>query len=164
MNLDPFTSPDEVRAVLGVSSEELEDATINLGVFGMALSDELAELSPNLTTLFLAIGDKTLGRTATDDKLWRRVRMFATYATAKAVASGLPMFGVKDLTDGKAGFSRFADSPYRAAYERVLERYAVFRKHVLDVLVELNEVSDAGTVTPSLLVGAGPATDRVTNA
>lgn len=160
----PFTSVVEVRAALGVSDEELADEVILLNLYNLELGEELRAITPTLEAAFLELDDKGAARTPAEQLLWRRVRVFSTYAVAKAVGSGLPMFGVKDLTDGKAGFSRFADSPYKVTYALVLEHYNTFKRSVTEAAEALGLPVASGSNTPTLFASAGPAVDRVTNA
>lgn len=164
MSLDPFTSTSEVRGVFGVSDEELEDATINLEHYRLQLQEELHRIHSGLEAAFTAMSAKGDQRTDVEQVVWRRTRVFATYAVARVLLVALPMFGVKDVSDGKATFSRFADSPYKATAEAIQEQYRVARAAVVEAipLVGLQGASVVGI--PTLIASAAPASDRVTGA
>jgi hypothetical protein len=66
-------------------------------------------------------------RTTQQQRLYRAVKLFAPYATAKELASGLPLFSVKSVTDGKAGFSRDSSSPYKESLAQAAARYSLYR-------------------------------------
>ena len=51
MPITDYAAYDEIRAVLGVSDEELEDATLALPMYEKLLNMELLDISEDLPTL-----------------------------------------------------------------------------------------------------------------
>ena len=60
--LSPFTTPADVRALLGVNDIEVADVTLGLPVFEMGLRHELRKVSADfdVIALFTAANDKAL--------------------------------------------------------------------------------------------------------
>lgn len=108
--LEPYTSAEDVRAVLGVSSTELPDTKLSMGMYATLLALRLEDVSSTLPASFLAVAAlPPESRTSTQNRLYDLTRLFAAYALAKELLVSLPLFGVKNLTDGQAGFSRQVD-------------------------------------------------------
>lgn len=101
------TSHDEVRATLGVSDEELEDATLDLKVFTDQLELELMDISPTLpATLYTIEAIPEASRTAVQAKLFIVANIFCSYAYARVLLTSLPLFSPKRITDGRAEVER----------------------------------------------------------
>ena len=95
-----YTTYDEVRATLGVSDDEIVDATLALPIWATNLEFALDEFSAVLVATYETIAVKEeSSRTGT--------RLFATYTVAEDLLKSLPMFSFKRLTDGKAEAERF---------------------------------------------------------
>lgn len=119
-DLTDYCSYDEVRAILGVSNEELDDAVLGVPLYFYALKRELQSVAPPLPTLFDSVTQKQEdARTPEEANLYEATCIFSAYAVAKKVGMALGMFGVRSVTDSKAGFARFADSPYKDTLERL---------------------------------------------
>lgn len=162
MPLSDYTSPEAVRSVLGVSDEELDDATIGLELHVAGLEYDLITVGGTAITAYataVAAGDT--GSQAEKD-LVRAVRYFSAFATARHLATALPMFGLKDMTDGKASGSRFADSPYRAVLERMERQYSVARALLSGALSAFNQQPAKVSNYPRVFVIGTPAYDPVT--
>lgn len=107
-----YTSYDEVRAALGVSSTELTDLRLALPIYAVQLEYDLEAINPLVITQFQRIHDidPPSGRTTLEAKFFATARLFSAYAVAKHLLVSLPMFSVEKLEDGKAGFTRFNDA------------------------------------------------------
>lgn len=126
MSVLSYTSADQIRALLGVSIDELPDSVVELEVYDTGLLNDLMEISPTIGLEYQTLLDGDIDSlTPLQSLLFKGVRAYATYCTARRVAIGMPMFGPKDITDGKAGVVRFAGTPYLdtlAAIESELSR------------------------------------------
>lgn len=118
--LSDFFLPDEVRAVLGVSVDELADETLDLDMYPRHLEIELAQIGQNLAADF-AVAATAAAPTAADDQLVALTKQFALYCVAELVADSSPNFSPRNVTDGKAGFIRHSDS-YKDVLARVTSR------------------------------------------
>lgn len=103
-----YTTYDEVRATLGVSDDEIVDATLALPIWATNLDFAIDEFSSVLVATYETIAAKEeSSRTATEKKIYTGTRLFATYTVAEDLLKSLPMFSFKRLTDGKAEAERF---------------------------------------------------------
>jgi len=120
MPLTTYTSYADVRAVLGVSDDDIEDATLALPTYDDMLRMEMDSLNVGIHPKFMEVSlvDPS-ALTEAQSSFLRYFRLFCTYATARALASALPMFGPKSLGDGKVNVSRFSDSPYKVTVAKV---------------------------------------------
>lgn len=106
--LTDFTSYDEIRAVLGVSNEEIEDVTLALPMYHDQLNFRLDDIYGTLAATFLTIGEITApSRTAEQARFYNITRLFCSYGVAADLIVALPMFSVQRVTDGKAEMERF---------------------------------------------------------
>lgn len=159
MSILDYTTYDDIRAVLGVSTDELEDTTLDLEIYDSGLVLDLEDVDLGLSDAYLAL---PATRTATQDRFHRTVRMFAAYSVARQLTASLPMFGPKDISDGKATVTRFADSPYKETIKRVQAEFDRCRTRLEKAYAGLS--SGAYTLTiPTFLSVASPSTDPVTN-
>ena len=130
-----FTDFDSVRAALGLSAKELPNSVFESAHFNDRLLLDLSDLSDEIVDDYeTATAESTVAAT----NFVAAFNLFAVYSYADYCASGLPQFSPRSVTDGKAGFTRFADSPYKTTltkihqnigrYRRVLaEKYAIWK-------------------------------------
>ena len=84
MTLFDYTTPAEVRALLGVEVDELADETVELDLYYQGLLADLEDLSTNLPTDFMTVATIDEGeRTAAEGRFYRAARVFAACAVAK---------------------------------------------------------------------------------
>lgn len=162
MALLDFTSFDDIRAALGVSSEEIEDSALSLPLYEFNLVAEMEDVDDGLIAAYTAAKDVAEGsRTAAQRRLVQSTFMFATYAVAKQLTSTLPMFSPKEIGDGKAHMTRFLD-PYKATIARVEQEFEKARTRVIEALAV---VQSSSVVTPAprvFIAISSPSTDPVT--
>lgn len=164
MPITAYTTYADVRAALGVSPDELEDTTLALELYDYNLRLEIEAVSTTLAadyTTVTAIAEET--RTSSEANLYRAIRLFATYAVAKQLSSSLPLFGPKDISDGKATVSRFADSPYIETIKEVKRQYERNRSALVDAYGAYKSTGSSSYSRP-YFVASGPSTDPVTGA
>ena len=122
--LTEFGTYNDYRAVLGVDSDELEDTTLALELYSSFLEMELAEVSEDVPAEYVTVkAIAELSRTTEQAVFYAATRLFALYAVANQLGTSLPLFSPKDITDGKASISRYADSPYRDTLKNVTKNY-----------------------------------------
>lgn len=158
-----YTTYEDVRAVLGISEDDLEDAALDLGVYEGDLSLALTEISEGLPALYVtkkAIAEGS--RTADEQKFVLLVSRFATYQVARQSGAAILM-GAQKITDGKAEMLRFT-SAYKDLLDRIEAEYARVRQLLVDIFATLTGGGTVANPSATLLVGAKPAVDRVTNA
>lgn len=157
-----FTDYDSVRALLGVSSKELSDTTLQVPVFNQRLAAEINALSADLLADYATAA--AAGTTAAANFV-SALRLFAAFAMARFCLASLPLFSPKSITDGKAGFARYPDSPYKAVQQRIDGEYLLYRDQLLTAYAGYG-----GAVTPltstaaTLMVVSSLGTDPITGA
>ena len=163
MAITDYTTYEDIRAVLGVSADEIEDATLSLAVYELSLSSEFEDISANLKTDYATVSGLT-SRTAVQERLFQSTRLFSTYAVAYQASGSLPLFSPKDISDGKATVSRYADSPYKAVIEQIRTQYEKFKGKLEKAYAEYGSSSAPVLVIRPFFNTASGAYDPVTNA
>lgn len=156
-NLTDFATYDEIRAVLGVSDEELEDGTLALPMYLKLLQMEFEDLDVDLESKYFSV--KALADpTAKEQKLLDVVSVFSAYAIAFHLLTSLPLFAPKQITDGRASTDRITD-PFEGVREGVNSTLAMLKGRVLAVL----EVAPTTTTSRTYFSVAGLAVNPITN-
>jgi hypothetical protein len=157
------TTHDEVRATLGVSDEELENATLDLKVFTDQLELELSDIDPTLPTTLDTITAIAEGsRTAAQAKLFNIANIFCSYAYAKVLLTSLPLFSPKTITDGRAEFERHINL-MDDVRDGISAGYSALRTRLQDALAALGSGYTAPVATTIIFATSiGLATDPVT--
>ena len=120
MALTTYTTFAEVRAVLGVSDDEIVDETLALPMYEDMLRMEMDSVNVGVYSKFVEVGAvEPASLTDNQTTFLRYFRLFCAYAVAKSLTTALPMFGPKSIGDGKANMARFADSPYKVTAARI---------------------------------------------
>lgn len=125
VNIQLYTTPADVRGILGVAEEELPDRVVLLDTYGYLLEQDLRDVRETLPEEYQVALENS---DAASKKLVRTTRTFASLALARALCMSLPMFGPKDISDSKATISRFADSPYKETSKRVEAAFGLMRQ------------------------------------
>jgi hypothetical protein len=160
MAITTYLDYDEVRAALGVSTNELDDTTLALSLYDSGLTEELEAISANLPGAYTTVAALTT-RTAVQQRLFRMTRLFAIYAVAKQLLPGLPMFAPKDITDGKAAAGRFSNDPYKVTIDEVKKQYELNKQRLEDAFILYNSGSVITTLRTYVSVsnaGSDPVT------
>lgn len=142
--LNDFTTCDEIRAVLGVSDEEIEDSTLLLPMYSTVLELALAEVNTDLEVLYLAAKASATPSDG-EKKLVDVVSVFSAYAIANHLLTSMPLFAPQRITDGRAEVGRVSD-PFEGVREGVTS-YLQLLKGRLNKLLELL----GQTVTPGIV-------------
>lgn len=127
MALSDYTSYDEIRAVLGVESEELSDDTLGLNIYENSLLQDLDEIDVGLTAEILAVRTMETELSDAQNRLLRNADLFAPHCVAFHLTTSLPMFAPKNIGDGKATLARFSDAPYRDTVRKVTTAYERYK-------------------------------------
>lgn len=154
-----YTTYDDIRAALGVSDEELEDATLALRLYADHLDADLDDISYDLRSTFQTTLQKTV-KTDIENRFLQATRMFAVYSVSKALTTSLPMFSPKSVEDGKARVDRFND-PYKKTITEVGAQYERWRNRLLLAYQELGQVGATKT-TRSYMSVVTPSSDPIT--
>ena len=154
--LTDFATYDEIRAVLGVSDEELEDGTLALPMYLKLLQLDFGDIEAQ----YLA-AKASITPSAAEQKLVDVVSVFSAYAISKHLLTSLPLFAPKRITDGRAETDRITD-PFEGVREGVNSMYPVLKSRVGAALAALGT---SVTVNPArtFFSVAGLAINPVTN-
>ncbi len=165
MSITTYTSPAEIRAVLGVSTTELPDTVLLLPIYSTLVELAIEDVNPDIPSQFAIVSAITPPLTAKQQRFLDLVKLYAPYALANELLVSLPLFAVKDLTDGRASFGRQSD-PYADVREGVqgsLQNLRVRLGVAYQALVPGAAV-DIAVATFTTATTAGLAIDPVTNA
>lgn len=162
MDITAYTSFDDIRAVLGVSIDELEDPTISLPVYALNLEAELRDISPQLPSDLEAVrGKEPSLRTSDETWLLQMGQLFVTYSVANQLSSAMPMFSPKEISDSKASLSRFSMNPFTETIKRVKEQFETTKSR-LTAAYDVVKANSGTKVRPAYMVVSRPGRDPVT--
>lgn len=154
-----YTSYDEIRAVLGVSDEELEDITLALPIYTQKLGFELSDISDTLESVY-ETAKTAPAPTAAQTKLLNSVQVFSAYAIAKHLLGSASLFAPRRIGDGRAETERVTD-PFETLRDDVESGYLSLKQRVSSALVGLGEQVGAATSRTYAAI-AGLPVDNVT--
>lgn len=147
MAVTDYTTYNDIRAVLGISDEELEDETLALDVTSNRLDMLLGRVATGLPAAWSDA--KAAVDAGTPTTLQKRlvgcVQVWASYAVAGLMLTSMRMFAPKKLTDGKGEFDRFTD-PWASMKEDIAGIQADTEATIRDILDELGELQAPVTV------------------
>lgn len=128
--LPKYTSYDQVRAILSVSDEELEDATLALPNFEYQLYEQMLEVDPGIQDLYLTLLD-TPNRNKQQERFVRVAQVFSGYAVAVQLLDSLPLLAVMSEQDARAKYERF-EKPFERVEAAVRTAFAVAKSRLID--------------------------------
>lgn len=166
MAITTYTSYNEIRAVCGMSTDELPDTDLALEIYANALSiamrgvnlpDSVDPGNGPLINLFTTISGMSTGRTDKQQQLYDLTRMFATYAVADEVLSSIAMRAVKAISDSKATLTRFSgDQTYTSTQQTIQIK-------LNDAKIKLENLTVTEVYPLTFMGVASPDTDVVTD-
>ncbi len=157
--LTDYTTFDDIRAALGVSSDDLEDDTLGLTLYADWLHTELEDVAltlPGTYATVVAVGSPSDAQL----RFLQASRMFATFAVAKQLSSALPLFAAKQVSDSTVTVQRFAN-PYKETIALVNTQYDRAKARLKTALAAVGTDSSAAA-SRVYVSAASPAIDRVT--
>lgn len=162
MALLDYTSYAEVRAVLGVSTTELPDATLALSLYSMHATLALEDIHESLPTDYTTVSALP-SKTAPQQRFVDLVKLYVPYRVAKELLTSLPMFSVKQLSDGRAEFERQADvfADVKDGVDSAISSLKYRLAAVYSALYPANSVTVAAP-TLTMVLSTGLATNPVT--
>lgn len=164
MLTDYIPSYDDVRAVIGADTEDLEDTEIELKVIELQLVDVLDSISENLTGIYEDIQVRLEDPLQTTTKLERKIvgtlQVLSTYYIALILAPTFPVKILRKITDGKATGERTAE-PFEKLPAELEETVATLIDRMKDLLEEYGEEVTRDTYG-ALTLSVGLAVDPVT--
>jgi hypothetical protein len=166
MLITDYTSYDQIRAVIGLSAQELTDTQLALEIYGNALelyldSVTLPTATPGpgpLKSRFIEIDELDAeARTAKEQKLYSMTKLLSAYAVAVEVAVALPMLAPKMISDSKASLTRFSPE---ATFRDVIH---ALRSRLSELKVGIENINSTTVNSLPYATFIKPAVDVVTN-
>lgn len=118
--LTEYTTYEEVRAVLGVADEELEDAVLAQPLFERQLILDLEDVNSDVPNQFKIISAILFAsRTTAQKRFFDLVQLYSAYTVGKQLLTSLPYFAELRLQDGRAHKERVKD-PFQLTQAGVL--------------------------------------------
>lgn len=165
MAITTYTTYGDIRAVLGVSIDELPDSVVSLGVYEnallVAMTGKSGIIDPdteerNLVDQYTYL-KAILVPTSADLRNIALIEQYAAYVVATTLCGSLSMFAPKTQADGKATLTRFSAED---TYQRVCIGIVAKLKAII------GELNDALGITVSsgagLISAVEPDFDQVT--
>lgn len=160
--LADFTTPDEIRAILGVAESELPDVVIELPLYQRQLAFDLADIAPAIAADYLAlplVGSRSIAQQLFYDCM----QVYSAYAVSAILVLNVKMFAPQVITDSKTTLQRAQTDPWadtrgavEAGYRLMKARLKVAYAGVAPSVVLTSQATLTG------MIGVGLAADPVT--
>lgn len=163
MQLTSFTTYNDIRAILGLTAEELPDADLELETYLFDLERGLSEVGDNLLTDYEASLTAYTANTSTAQQsaLYKATRLYSAIHVSLKIAYSLPMRAEKSVTDGKAAVFRFSDTPVEQMIEGLRGLAATASTNLKSKYASFLGATSVNTL-PSFMAVVSPSTDPVT--
>lgn len=163
MPLTDYTTYPEVRAVLGVAEEELEDEVLALPLYATLLEESIYSMATGLAAAYVLIkAIPEQDRDANQTRLINLVSAWAAYQVAYQLLTSVSMFAPKTIESDKDKQDRIVD-PYAALRVAIPAHLAVLAGRILGLYGILFPLEPLPTlVTPINVVVVGLGTDPIT--
>lgn len=134
MAITDYTTSTSIRAALGVSDDEIENATIEDDIYSVQLDEALYELSPDLAADYVTVKAGT--QTPQAVRFVKLVNTWCTYRVANDLLATVRMFAPQTIKADKDEATRVAD-PYKDLRETVSQLLSRFALSILTVYADL---------------------------
>lgn len=162
MPFSDYTSPNSVRAVLGISVKEVSDTVITDNVYLTGLLEALRAVSLTLAADYRALKALSGTRTADEARFLLLAETFCAYVVAIQLTPNLPMSAPQIITDGKSEQGRIAN-PYLLLLPNLTASLALFKANLLDAYAGINPaIPKTAKTRRTMVLGSGLAVDPVT--
>lgn len=141
-----YTDTDAIRAVLGITEEDLEDAQLIARNLDKELNIDLLSWLPTVEDL-VSIGT---------DLQVDSIKLYSNYYCAALVAQSLRLAATQQTSDGQNSLDRYSVIDWKEIIQEMRERASFYRSYLITSLAE----TVISTFKPFASVGL--ATDPVT--
>lgn len=153
-----YTSPQEVRSLLGASAKEVTDGVVTTNTYLTMMLEKLDEIDPTTSAVYLAARDAE-PPTKAQARFVLLVQTFCAYVVAIGLVPAIPNLIAKRITDGKSEVER--NNPYASLMPELLANLSWIRQRVVLALAELNGQPAPTAVTRRLAGGIPLGLDPV---
>lgn len=161
--LTEYTTYEEIRAVLGVADEELEDVVLAQPLFERQLILDLDDINSDLTNQFKTISAIAFAdRSAAQKRFFDLVQLYSAYTIGKQLLTSLPYFAELRMQDGRGHKERVKD-PFQLTQAGVLAGCESLRLKLSAAFVSLFGGDTVTRTIRTMVVGVGITKDPVTN-
>lgn len=167
MAITTYTSPDAIRAILGVSPKEIKDATLELPYLEQQFLLELLAVDGDggaVMALYSASAAKAADvRTADEQRFIDLVNVLAGYSVARQTLTGLSLAAPQKITSNKNAIERFDAQNFDKVRTGVFASYAAILRRLKALLLKMEpSVLIASGQDRVFAAGAGIASDPIT--
>jgi hypothetical protein len=159
MAITDYTTPASVRAIIGVSDDEIDDITIENSIYSNLLDEAFYDLSPTMEADY-ATTKASIPLNANQVRFVRLIETWAGYTVAGFLMTSMEMFAPQIIKSDKDEVARVSN-PYvnvetnikqitRSLANRILNLYPVlFPTHLVpDPVKYINVVATSAPVDP----------------
>lgn len=159
--LRDFTSPDEIRAILGIAESELPDAVIELPLYERLLEFDFSDINSGIEAAFFALPDVDT-RSSGEQLFSDCLQVYSAYAVAQLLVINVKMFAPQTITDSKTTLQRAGSDPWLDTRTAVGSGYNLMRQRLIKAYQALfPNISLSVSPHYNVLLGVGQA-DPVT--
>lgn len=159
--ISDYTTFNDIRAVLGVSEEEINDETLGLELHHTNLIEDLAEVSAFALPTWDAL-PAVDSRNAAQLRYGRLFSLYCSYAVAYRLLDSTEMFGYLKVADGRASTER-ANEAFKNLRLNVTAQLARVRALLLAALAQLEPLAPVPAAAATTWISStGIAADPVT--
>lgn len=156
-----LASPDSVRAVLGVSLEELPDIVLADPIYATRLREDIFDMNDQLLADY-ATALAASPQSSAQARFVDLTQAYAAYNVAQQCLIALPLFSPLTIKDSKSELTRGADF-YKALKDDVGFVLSTLRTRLLTVYPQINPSASAPPAVDRVwAAGVGLSSDPVT--
>ena len=160
MTITTYCTADSVRAVLGVSDEEIPDTVILDPIYSLALDERLIDIDSGLAPFYATL--PTTGGTQAQVRFLNLVNTYSAYIVAQQLLNSVKMFAPQIITDSKSTMTRNIDA-YADLRTNVIGSINYLYTRITSAYTLLNPSGSTPQVTPRIFAvsvgGYDPVTD-----
>lgn len=145
-----YTTPTSIRAIIGVSDDEISDATIEDVVYSVMLNEALIDLSPTLVADYTTV-KAILTPSADQTRFLNLVNTWCAYQVASQLMTSLELFAPKEIKSEKDAFTRI-DDPYKDIEANIIQILSTLGTRILKLYAVL--FPSQSTPTSTAIVSA----------
>lgn len=162
--LSDYTTPDTVRALLGINDLEVEDAQLALEVYSLVVESGLDNLDLRVLPAYETVkAVPEAGRTSTQRRYYSSVQVYSATLVALELVPSLPLAVPRRIGDEKAVVERVND-PFKSLQQNLAASLAVLGDRIKAALSLLDPSFSSTSVSRRFASTVALNPDPVTGA